>query len=81
MLEFTSGSRQLRAVLTPAACGRQDRPARRELYAERGVEPRLEELLADPLTEALMRRDGVNPASLRELIIRTQQGLRGRAVA
>ena len=51
---------------------------RREMYAEAGIEPRLEELLRDPLTEALMRRDGVSIASLRELISSTRRGLRDR---
>jgi hypothetical protein len=48
------------------------------LYAEGGVEPRLEELLTDPLTEALMRRDGVSVSSLRELISSTRKGLMDR---
>ena len=50
----------------------------REMYSEGGVEPRLEELLTDPLTEALMRRDGVSVSSLRELISSTRKGLRER---
>lgn len=53
----------------------------REMYAEGGVEPRLEELLTDPLTEALMRRDGVSVGSLRELITSTRKGLRQREAA
>ena len=44
------------------------------MYAEGGVEPKLEDLLTDPLTEALMRRDGVSDASLRELISSTRKG-------
>jgi len=51
------------------------------MYAEGGVEPRLEELLTDPLTEALMRRDGVSVGSLRELITSTRKGLRQREAA
>ncbi|MGE5441933.1 MAG: hypothetical protein ACM3Q0_02595 [Bacteroidota bacterium] len=51
------------------------------MYAEGGIEPRLEELLNDPLTEALMRRDGVSAASLRELIRSTRKGLRDRVGA
>jgi len=51
------------------------------MYAEAGVEPKLEELLSDPLTEALMRRDGVSAASLRQLISTTRKGLRDRATA
>jgi hypothetical protein len=50
------------------------------MYAEGGIEPRLEELLNDPLTEALMRRDGVSAASLRELISSTRKCLRERVV-
>jgi DNA-binding winged helix-turn-helix (wHTH) protein len=48
------------------------------MYAEGGIEPRLEELLNDPLTEAVMRRDGVSVASLRELISSMRKGLRER---
>jgi hypothetical protein len=54
------------------------RQPRREMYAEAGIEPKLEELLRDPLTEALMRRDGVSVASLRELISSTRRGLLDR---
>jgi len=81
VLEFISDSKPLRTVLAPSVCGRRAQPPRREPYAEGGIEPRLEELLADPVTEALMRRDGVNPSSLRELIVRTQKGLRDRVAA
>jgi hypothetical protein len=41
----------------------------------------LEDLLSDPLTEALMRRDGVSPHSLRELIRSARHRLLARAVA
>lgn len=51
------------------------RPTRKELYAEGGVEPKLEDLLNDPLTEAVMRRDGVSVANLRELIRSTRRVL------
>ena len=51
------------------------RPTRREMYAEGGVEPKLEDLLTDPLTEAVMRRDGVSVANLRELIQSTRRVL------
>lgn len=81
MLEFVAERRPHPAAMPISVCGRRARPPRREPYAEGGVEPRLEELLADPLTEALMRRDGVSPTTLRELIVRTQRGLRGRATA
>ena len=49
------------------------------MYAEGGIEPKLEELLRDPLTEAVMRRDGVSVASLRELINSTRKRLRQRS--
>lgn len=65
-------------MLPPEAITPRARPPRRELYAEGGVEPRLEDLLADPLTEAIMRRDGVTAASLRQLILDTRKGLRER---
>ena len=40
-----------------------------------GCEPRLDDVLADPIVHQLMRRDGVEPAHLRALIAR----LRARA--
>jgi hypothetical protein len=49
------------------------------MYAEGGVEPKLEDLLNDPLTEVLMRRDGVSVATLRALISSTRKGLMERA--
>lgn len=79
MLEFAVDHRPLRIGAVPP--GPRPRPPRRELYAEGGVEPRLEDLLCDPLTEALMRRDGVSIASLRELISSTRRGLRERVGA
>lgn len=70
---------QYRPLPARSVCGSPGpRPPRREMYAEGGVEPRLEELLTDPLTEALMRRDGVSHASLRELILSIRGGLRER---
>ena len=33
-----------------------------------GSEPRLEDVLADPLVHQVMRRDGIEPAQLRRLI-------------
>lgn len=70
---------QYRPLSTRPVCGSPGRrPSRREMYAEGGVEPRLEELLTDPLTQALMRRDGVSHASLRELILSIRGGLRQR---
>jgi hypothetical protein len=78
VFEFAVEQRSLRSPLAPSAASPRPRPPRREMYAEGGVEPKLEDLLTDPLTEALMRRDGVSPASLRELITSTRKGLRGR---
>ena len=37
-------------------------------YAHAGPEPRLDELLSDPLIRLLMRADGVDPAELRRLL-------------
>jgi hypothetical protein len=54
-------------------------PARKEPYAEAGIEPALEDLLTDPLTVALMRRDGVSASSLRALISAARASLRARA--
>jgi hypothetical protein len=64
-------------VMTPKGPRRPS--ARKELYAEAGIEPALEDLLTDPLTQALMHRDGVSPSSLRALIRATQESLRSRA--
>ena len=76
LLESAVDHRPLRIGAVPP--GRHPRRPRRELYAEGGIEPSLEDLLHDPLTEALMRRDGVSIASLRELISSTRRGLRER---
>ncbi len=54
------------------------RPRRNDPYSEGGTEPRLEDLLKDPVTEAIMRCDGVNSAALRTLIVATREGLRSR---
>ena len=55
------------------------RQARRnDPYAGGGTEPLLEDLLKDPVTEAIMRCDGVNAATLRTLIVATREGLRSR---
>jgi hypothetical protein len=80
VLEVAVDHRHLQAILPPSAYGPRGRPPRKEMYAEGGVEPKLEELLNDPLTTALMRRDGVSVASLRELISSTRRGLRERVV-
>ncbi len=54
------------------------RPARRDPYAEGGTEPTLDDLLHDPVTEAIMRRDGVSLASLQSLIVATRKELLSR---
>jgi len=76
VLEVAVDHRPLRIGAPPLRP--RSRPPRRELYAEGGVEPKLEELLSDPLTRALMTCDGVSVASLRELISSTRRGLRER---
>lgn len=78
MLEVAIDHRPVRTILPPSAYGPRPRPPRKEMYAEGGIEPKLEELLGDPLTQVLMRRDGVSVASLRELISSTRNGLRQR---
>lgn len=54
------------------------RPKRKDPYSGGGTEPLLEDLLKDPVTEAIMRCDGVNSATLRTLIMATREGLRSR---
>lgn len=78
VLEVAVDHRPFRTGLRRKAYGPRPRPPRKEMYAEGGTEPNLEDLLRDPLTEVLMRRDGVSVASLRELIRNTRNGLRQR---
>ena len=54
------------------------RPARMDPYAEGGTEPKLDDLLHDPVTEAIMRRDGVSLASLQSLIVAARKELLSR---
>jgi hypothetical protein len=54
------------------------RQPRREPYSQAGDEPRIEDILNDPLTEAVMRRDGVSEDSLRALIRNMRSSLRAR---
>jgi hypothetical protein len=42
-------------------------------YAHAGPEPRLEDLLSDPLVHLLMRADRVEPAEVRRLLGRSRQ--------
>lgn len=53
------------------------RQPRNEPYAIAGVEPAIEEILSDPITCALMRRDGVSEATLRTLLTSMRTSLRG----
>jgi hypothetical protein len=50
-------------------------------YSEPGVEPKLNELLSDPLTAAIMARDGVSLSHLQTLIGETRRVLRERRPA
>jgi len=79
VLEVAVERQPPRTILPRSAYGPRPRPPRKEMYAEGGIEPKLEELLRDPLTEAVMRRDGVSVASLRELINSTRKRLRQRS--
>ena len=54
------------------------RPPRREVYADAGVEPALNDLLTDPLTAMVMRRDGVRLEELRALLAQTRAVLKAR---
>jgi hypothetical protein len=69
-------SRPLRCVLPPSISRRQCPGGTRWLAA--GKEPALAELLADPLVRLVMRRDGVSPAALRDIVAAAQRGLRDR---
>ena len=65
----------------PSAVGRppRRRPPRNEPYADGGIEPALEDLMTDPLTEAVMRRDGVSFATLRTIMMSAREVLRSRS--
>src|SRR3954451_377968 len=45
-------------------------------WARPGIEPPLREVLADPLVQAVMRRDGVSRAALESVVAHAQQRLR-----
>ncbi|HEV2550005.1 MAG TPA: hypothetical protein VGU20_22025 [Stellaceae bacterium] len=48
-------------------------------WSAAGCEPRLDDVLADPIVAELMRRDGVAPAQLRALIARVRARAGGTA--
>ncbi len=54
------------------------RTRREEPYAKGGLEPRLEDLLNDPVTQALLRCDGVSSKALSSLIDDARAGLKSR---
>lgn len=54
------------------------RPTREERYADGGIEPQIEDLLTDPVTEAIMRCDRVSVLDLRTLVEGVRSELRGR---
>jgi hypothetical protein len=56
-----------------------DTPRQCRSWRAAGVEPPLGEVLADPLVEAVMRRDGLDRAMLESVIAQAQQRLRARA--
>lgn len=66
-----------RSLMSPTRLPRR-RPRRIDPYSEGGTEPLLEDLLKDPVTEAIMRCDGVNSGTLRTLIVATRESLRSR---
>lgn len=67
----------LAALENPPRC----RWNRRGPYGRGGVEPRLGDLLSDPLTHAVMRRDRVSPGELRAVVQRARDALRNRKEA
>lgn len=54
------------------------RPRRPEMFSEAGVEPKLDDLINDPTTAALMQRDGISIVHLRALIVAVRDNLRCR---
>jgi hypothetical protein len=51
-----------------------------DLFLQAGVEPALDDMLADPIIQAVMRRDGVTSADLRAAIeqVRDRHAAAGR---
>lgn len=48
------------------------------MFSEAGVEPKLDDLINDPTTAALMQRDGISIVHLRALIVAVRDNLRCR---
>ncbi len=55
------------------------RQPRHEPYADGGIEPTLDDLMSDPLTAAVMRRDGVSPETLKAVVMSARETLRSRS--
>jgi|tagenome__1003787_1003787.scaffolds.fasta_scaffold12534874_1 hypothetical protein len=55
---------------------RRSRPDRQITWSGPGTEPRLHEILADPIVHALMRCDGVSGAALESLIAQARRAMR-----
>ena len=67
-----------RSSPTGAGHPRRGRPSRKDPYGEPGVEPRLGDLLSDPVTLAIMRCDGVSGDTLDAVIRDAQNSLKTR---
>lgn len=50
-----------------------------ERYAKGGIEPAVEDLINDPVTEAIMAYDHITPASVRSLVAEMRAKLLARA--
>ena len=78
MLETVVDARPKREWRQDPALSPGRRRGRKELYADGGIEPDIEDLLNDPVTMAIMRCDRVNPSDLRLLVDDVRTGLRSR---
>ena len=78
MFGFLGDHRPMGGRSPVAARTMRRRPPRMDPYAEGGTEPTLDDLLHDPVTEAIMRRDGVSLASLQSLIVAARKELLSR---
>lgn len=79
MLGLVVDARPKRTWAQVARPSPKRRPVREERYADGGVEPPIEDLLKDPVTEAIMRCDRVSLIDLRSLVDDVRAELRGRA--